>query len=161
MGYKCARRRPFHFCEPGLLRDGDLRLLLVERRSAIPSKGYVPAYTFAMEVDGARVGTIELRAGTTENIVRYGGHVGYAVAPEHRGQRYAARSLVLLRSLAKRHDIDPVWVTCNPENTASRRTAELAGAIYVETVPLPETSDMYQAGERYKCRYALATGERA
>jgi len=47
------------------------------------------------------------------------------------------------------------WITCNPDNAASRRTCELAGAVLVEIVDLPEDIDMYQEGERQKCRYRL------
>ncbi|MBT8495914.1 MAG: GNAT family N-acetyltransferase [Deltaproteobacteria bacterium] len=110
-----------------------------------------------MRVGRRMVGAIDLRAGTTDDIVRFGGHVGYSVDAEHRGARYAARSLMLLRILANAHGLDPLWITCNPDNIASRRTCELAGAVYVETVLLPETSDMYRDGDREKCRYRLAT----
>ena len=77
--------------------------------------------------------------------------------PEHRGRRYAARGVRLLLPLAARHGIDPLWITCNPENLASRRTCELAGAELVEVVDLPPGEEMYQAGERQKCRYRLPT----
>ena len=46
----------------------------------MPERGLVPAYRFEMRVDGERVGAIDLRAGTTDDIERYGGHVGYSVA---------------------------------------------------------------------------------
>jgi tagatose 1,6-diphosphate aldolase len=48
-----------------------------------------------------------------------------------------------------------VWITCDPENTASRRTCELAGADFIEIIDLPPDIDMYQDGERQKCRYRL------
>ena len=56
---------------------------------------------------------------------------------------------------AKQHGINPVWITCNPDNWASRRTCELAGARLIEIVDLPEHTDMYQKGERQKCRYRI------
>ena len=34
----------------------------------------------------------------------------------------------LLLPLARRHGLQTVWITCNPDNWASRRTCELAGA---------------------------------
>jgi tagatose 1,6-diphosphate aldolase len=52
-----------------------------------------------------------------------------------------------------------LWITCNPENIASRRTCEAAGADFVEIVDLPSDIDMYQEGERQKCRYRLKLGE--
>jgi predicted acetyltransferase len=51
--------------------------------------------------------------------------------------------------------LQTVWITCNPDNWASRRTCELAGAELVEIVDLPEDNDMYRKGKRRKCRYRL------
>ena len=42
-----------------------------------------------------------------------------------------------------------------PYNLPSRRTCEIIRAQYVDTVPLPETTDMYRMGDRLKCRYRL------
>jgi tagatose 1,6-diphosphate aldolase len=146
------------FHDPGELVDRDLELVLVEKRPGDPSIGYVPAYRFKMKRagrDGEELGSIELRVGNTERLVKYGGHIGYGVRPEHRGNRYAARACRLLLPLARSHDMQTLWITCNPDNIASRKTCELVGARLVEIVDLPEGSDMYQEGERKKCRYRL------
>lgn len=57
--------------------------------------------------------------------------------------------------LARRHGFNELWITSNPENIASRRTCEIAGAELAEIVDLPPRIDMYQEGERQKCRYRL------
>jgi predicted acetyltransferase len=152
----------FEFYDPGQLVDGDLTLVLYEAYPGDERRGYVPAYRFRMmrgdsRVDGRKqeVGRIELRVSNTHHIVMYAGHIGYRVLPIYRGHHYAARSCTLLLSLARRHGLNPLWITCNPDNYASRRTCELAGASFVETVDLPEDTDMYQMGERQKCRYRL------
>lgn len=81
--------------------------------------------------------------------------VSYDVDPEHRGHLYASRACKLLLSLARTHSLQFLWITCSPDNIASRRTCELVGAKLVEIVDLPEDTDMYQEGERHKCRYRL------
>jgi len=147
----------FEFHDPGKLIDKELELVLVERYPGNPAINYAPAYKFKMTLvgQGEEIGRIELRVGNTDHIVMYGGHVGYSVAPEHRGHRYATRACRLLLPLARSHGLKAVWITCNPENVASRRTCELAGAELVEIVDLPEDTDMYQEGERQKCRYRI------
>ena len=147
--------KDFAFLNPGVLVDGDVELILVETVPGDPEKNWVPVYRFDMRVDGKTVGRIALRAGNTHRLVMYGGHIGYEVAPEHRGHRYAVRSCRLILPLAGKHGLNPVWITCNPDNIASRRTCERAGATYVETVDLPKDIDMYQEGERQKCRYRI------
>ena len=143
---------------PGELSDRVLALELREIAAAIPERGWVPAYHFTMvrTDSGEPVGLFNLRVGSCESLCPYAGHVGYAVAEAHRGHRYAARSLGLVAPLAWRNGIVPLWITCDPDNHASRRSCELAGAEYIETVRIPAWHEMYARGKRFKCRYQLS-----
>lgn len=142
----------------GSLRDRDLWLDLRARDPAFPARGWVPAYRFAMRIDGVDhpVGRISFRVGSTPTIENYAGHVGYEVAPEFRGHRFAERSCRLLLPLARRHGFDTLWITCNPNNTASRRTCERLGAELIEIVAVPPDNDVFEPGGEVKCRYRLA-----
>ena len=141
--------------DPGELRDGELRLELVEFGPHTIHK--VPAYSFRMVHAGSaeELGNIRLRVGSTPHVERYAGHIGYGVHERHRGHRYAARSVRLLVPLARHHGLDPLWITCDPENVASRRTLELAGAKFVEIVNVPEDCVIRKDGHPLKCRYRL------
>ena len=55
------------------------------------------------------------------------------------------------------HDIDPIWITCYPDNMPSSRTCELIGAELINIVDLPKDIDLYLVGDREKCRYRLST----
>jgi tagatose 1,6-diphosphate aldolase len=148
---------PFQFLDPGELRDDDITLHLFATRPADPVRGWVPYYVFHIMIAGTerRAGEVQLRIGDTEHLRLYGGQIAYGVRPEYRGQHFAARAVRLLLPLARRHGFTELWITCNPDNIASRRTCELAGAEFVEIVDLPPHVDMYQEGERQKCRYRL------
>jgi tagatose 1,6-diphosphate aldolase len=138
------------------LRHGDLELRLADFSTHAFHR--VPTYFFRM-VSVSRdeeMGTINLRIGSTSHIERYAGHIGYGVYPPHRGRHYAARSVILLLPLASRLGISPVWITCDPENTASRRSLEIAGAELVEIVEVPEDCGIRRYGGKLrKCRYRL------
>ena len=143
--------------------DADLELVLVERFPGDSSIGFVPAYKFQMvraiqeapEGQQEELGEIHLRVGDTERLHLYFGHIGYKVVRQHRGHRYASRSIKLLFPLMRSHGMETVWITCDPANLASRRTCELAGAEPIEVVDLPEDTDLYQRGHRLGCRYRL------
>lgn len=138
------------------LRDGDMELRLVRRSAPDPRGSWTPAYHFEMRTTGGELaGWIDLRMGQSAEVRLYNGHIGYTVRERHRGHRYAARACRLLLSLARRHGLPELWITCNPDNTASRRTCEIAGAEYVETVDLPPDTDLYRRGDRRKCRYRI------
>ena len=145
----------FTFHDPGNLIDHDLELVLIETRLDDSMLEQVPAYRFEMRSvnQNILVGNIDLRIGNSQYLLMYAGHIGYGVEPQHRGHRYAARSCRLILPLAKSHNISPIWITCNPDNISSRKTCEILGAEFVETVALPKEIDMYTMGERFKCRY--------
>ena len=118
----------------------------------------VPARYYQILNDrGEHVGNINLRLNTGEAITRYAGHVGYEVFPQHRGHGYAAQSVRLLIPAARENGILTLWITCDPENIASRRTLERAGAEYVETIAVLYNHAIFLAGHPRKCRYRLST----
>ncbi len=145
------------FLEPGELRDGDLALVLQRTYRGSRSLGLAPNYAFSMihVQSGAHMGGIDLRLSSDHYITHYAGHIGYGVERPYRGQHYAARACRLLLPLAQKHGLSPLWITCNPDNVASRKTCEHLGATFVEIVPVPPESDLYRRGEREKCRYRI------
>jgi predicted acetyltransferase len=144
-----------HFIDPGPLIDDDLSLVVEQFHEQISDSRWVPYYRFRMLHTRTRyaMGNCSLRLGNTLHIVMYAGHIGYGVEPEYRGHHYAARAVRLLLPHALRHGINPVWITCNPDNLPSRRSCEIAGGHFVEIVDLPRDNPMYQLGERQKCRF--------
>ncbi|MBA2534011.1 MAG: GNAT family N-acetyltransferase [Rubrobacter sp.] len=157
MNADSRERSGFVFLEPGRLVEGDLELVLVGRSSGDPVQGRLPSYRFEMRLvgTGRHVGNVDLRVGDTHDLVMYSGQIGYSVLPGHRGNRYAARSCALLLPLAHEHGMSRLWITCNPDNLASRRTCEILGAELVETVDLPPDTPAYRKGERQKLRYKI------
>ena len=125
------------------------------------ASGQIPQYLFWMKLRPEYqmgiviAGSISLRIGESEDLRMYLGHIGYNVYPAARGNHYAARACKLLFTLARRHGMREMWITCNPENIASRKTCENLGMSYVETVNLPTDHILYQRGERQKCRYRI------
>lgn len=145
------------FIQPGELQDRELILVLDRYLKADPEREWLPVYHFNMLCEGKVAGRINLRVGNPDRIILYRGHIGYAVNPENRGRRFAARSVKLLLPLAAIHGLNPIWITCNPDNIASRRTCELAGADLVEIIDVPPDEETYKRGIFQKCRYRLST----
>jgi tagatose 1,6-diphosphate aldolase len=146
------------------------------RSVAEPSRHIAPSYTFWMRLrplafrqngrelfpdtrtalgEVAIAGSISLRIGHSVNLDKYLGHVGYHVLPPARGHNFAERATRLLLPLARVHGHRILWITCNPDNLASRRTCERLGASFVDIVPIPQENPLYAQGDRQKCRYKL------
>jgi predicted acetyltransferase len=127
----------FQFLDPGPLVDGDLEMVLVAAKPCCDTlHGVVPQYEFELRRTGTarKIGLIKLRIVLTAELKRYGGNLSYDVDEGYRGHKYAARGCRLLFPLARRHGLDSLLLTCAPDNAASRRTCELIGARYLDTI---------------------------
>ncbi|HEY32728.1 MAG TPA: GNAT family N-acetyltransferase [Dehalococcoidia bacterium] len=146
-GFELNDYRPF--------TDGEIEVVVRERYPGDEQRGLVPEYRFAIRLLGnpESIGIVSLRVGNTRHLVMYAGHIGYRIEKDYRGHRYAARACNLIRQVALDQGFKTLWITCNPDNWPSRRTCEILGCEFIEIVDLPEDTDMYQEGERRKCRY--------
>ena len=108
---------------------------------------WVPGTFLLADVDGAVVGRVSVRHELNDWLASEGGHIGYGVLPQHRGHRYAARSVRMLLPLARELHLNPLWITCDPDNIASRRTMELAGAELVEIEHAGHLVHVHHAGD--------------
>jgi tagatose 1,6-diphosphate aldolase len=129
---------------------------------ADPKRGWVPSYHFWMRLHPApqpppvRIGGgITLRVGSTHELEMYAGNIGYGVYPPARGHHYAERACRLLLRLARAHGMKRLWITCNPDNIASKRTCERLGCTLGGIVTVPTGHPLYLRGDREKCRYWL------
>jgi RimJ/RimL family protein N-acetyltransferase len=152
-------QEPFAFIDVALPPDGDLRLVLAGCVPAENGPWGVPAYAFSMQgPEGEYLGRIRLRVGWSEDVIRYAGHVGYAVEPAHRGHRYAARACRLIMPLAREHGMTHLWITCQPDNLPSRRTLELLCAECSGITDVPPEYPLDAGAERKKVCYRLGLG---
>lgn len=142
------------YIEPPRMLDGDLCLEFMSFYPGDSDAGLAPGYEFAMlqAQSGEPMGRLALRVGSAR-LLRYPSHVGYAVETAFRGHHYAARSVQLIMPFAAAHGIPVLWITCKPENAASRRSCELAGLRYADTVTVPRSHRMYGEGYRRLCRF--------
>ncbi len=150
----------FHFLDPGTPADEAIALMLASADPADLAKGNVPAYGFTIieREHVARAGSISLRVGDGDGILRYAGHLGYRVDEPFRGRRYAERACRLIAPLARRHGLGSLIITCDPDNAASIRTCERLGATLLETVDIPPEHKLFARGMRHKRRYRWLLG---
>lgn len=76
---------------------------------------------------GEVLGFLAVRHRLTPYLLEAGGHIGYSVRPGARRRGVAAAALAQGLEIAAGLGIDPVLITCDTDNTASRRTIEGAG----------------------------------
>ncbi len=142
------------FLDTAFLVNDEIQLCLQKTVAGDLEKDWLPAYHFIIcNQSGQNIGDCDLRIGHNAKTY-YGGNVGYQIQEEYRGYHYAGKACLLLFELAKKHHMDYLIITCNPDNYASRKTCEYAGGHLVEIVELPEDNDMrLEAGETEKYIY--------
>ena len=140
------------FLDTDFLESDEIKLVLERTAEADPVRKWVPAYYFRIcGKEGDVMGSCDLRIGYSEGLY-YGGHIGYAVDENYRGRHYAAKACLLLFELAKKHGMDHLFITCDPDNIASRKTCEFLKGELLEIAVLPEDNDMrVNDGDTEKC----------
>ena len=91
---------------------------------------YVPSYDYFAVDDDKLIGIIHIRIRLTNNLLRYGGHIGYAVNPNYWKQGYGTK--LLKEGLIKARDLiieDKVLITCDDDNIGSYKVIENNGGV--------------------------------
>jgi tagatose 1,6-diphosphate aldolase len=153
-----TKQPAFRFLDPGSLVDGDLELVLARAGYGDTRRGVVPQYEFDLRSTDTmlKMGLIKLRIRLTGELKLFGGNLSYDVDEGFRGHKYAARGCRLLFPLAKRHGLKSLLITCAPDNAASRRTCELIGAQYADTIEAEIEPGKY----RPTCRFVVSLEKR-
>lgn len=130
------------------LKTDEIFLRLERTCDERPEERWLPAYYFDICLnDGTKIGYCDLRIGHNDKTY-IGGNIGYGICEPYRGHHYSAKACKLLFKLAEKHGLQYLNITCDPANTASSRTCEIAGGRYLETADIPEDNEMYAEGKR-------------
>lgn len=87
--------------------------------------------------DDKVVAMIQIRHYFNEYLEKYAGNIGYSTRPSERRRGYAKESLRLALPYCKKLGLDKVLISCEPDNTGSRRTILSSGGVYESTVHEP------------------------
>ncbi len=140
------------------------RCLKMENKEYAAKAGRCPGKTFLLirEHDGRLVGTVNVRWDLNEQMLRFGGHIGYGIRPCERRKGYGKINLYLALKEADRVGLDRVMIGCAAANAASDKTIRALGGVLerCETDPSDgEMSNVYwiqvkASLRRYEAEYA-------
>ncbi|NQY80628.1 MAG: hypothetical protein HRT47_09970 [Candidatus Caenarcaniphilales bacterium] len=104
------------------------------------------------------MGDINIKNGFSQNIINYRGNIGFTVKEEFRGNKLALRSVKLITPVLKFLELEKIYIICNKNNLASKKTIELFGAEFIEEAKIPEDYEFiefYPEESRTKLSYLL------
>lgn len=123
------------FCDP---RAHDLLAHFEDMHHArnLPA-GWVGATTFWLVDDESCrfLGQIDIRHELTDSLLRYGGHIGYAIRLGEWNKGYGTLMLRLALPHAQELGITRCLITCDDDNPGSARVMEKNGFVLADKVP--------------------------
>ncbi|MDK8645626.1 GNAT family N-acetyltransferase [Staphylococcus condimenti] len=96
--------------------------LVSELKQRNLNKESVPDTTLFLFDNGEIIGAVNIRHYLNEHLKRIGGHIGYGVRPDYRGQGYAKKLLREGLEFLNQNDVGDALVTCDKSNIASAKT---------------------------------------
>lgn len=96
---------------------------------------YVPSYDYFAVDEEKFIGVIHIRVRLTENLLKYGGHIGYGVNPKYWNLGYGKEILKLGLEKAKNLILEEnILITCDDDNIASSKIIESNGGILKDKI---------------------------
>jgi predicted acetyltransferase len=99
-----------------------------------PFGEWVPMTFLVADVDGTLVGRTSIRHRLNEFLAHEGGHIGFGVVANHRGNGYATEILRLSVAVARDVGVERALVTCDDNNVGSTTIIERCGGVFDSVV---------------------------
>ena len=98
-------------------------------QTKLPSH-YVPSFDYFAVDDDKFIGVIHIRIRLTDNLLKYGGNIGYGVNPKYWKMGYGKEILRLgLEKAKKLIEEEKILITCDDDNIGSTKIIEANGGI--------------------------------
>ena len=112
-------------------------------QSKLPSY-YVPSYDYFAVDDGKFIGVVHIRIRLTDNLLKFGGHIGYGTNPKYWNMGYGKKILKLV--LEQYKDLieeNKILITCDDDNIGSYKIIEANGGILENKVENEEDGEIF------------------
>ena len=115
--------------------DDFLKRMRERETDKVREKGLVPATLYFLVDEKNKIcGALDIRHELNEYLEKFGGHIGYGIAPSERKKGYGKIQLKLGLEKAKKIGLKKVLITCDDNNIGSAKTIEACGGIYNDTL---------------------------
>lgn len=99
-------------------------------------EGLVPSTTMMLLANDDIVGMIDIRHKLNDNLLKFGGHIGYSIRKSQRNKGYATLMLKLALAKCKEYNIKKVLITCDKDNIASAKVIMNNGGKFENEIEL-------------------------
>ena len=114
--------------------------------------GHEQVWRITLHNNRREIGQISYRDGESRCVYYYG-HIGYHIDKPYRGHHYAARACMLIRGEIRMSGKTSAVITCDPENSPSRKVCMRLGCLWEGVVRVPEDLQKRYELNGQKCRY--------
>jgi predicted acetyltransferase len=122
---------------------------LIELEHNKNMKLYKPEYedqtTFVLVDDNNHIyGGVDIRHKLNDNLLKFGGNIGYLIRPSERRKGYGTKILALMLKECSKLGLNKVLVTCREQNIGSAKVIEKNGGIYENSLTKESENTTYR-----------------
>ena len=94
----------------------------LENKETIPACNVPSTLFLTIDIkNNELIGMIDIRHYLNQNLMSYGGHIGYSIKPSKRRLGYGTKQLSLALEECKKMNINEVLITCDEFNIGSKK----------------------------------------
>lgn len=102
-------------------------------------------YHIHLKATDEQIGKISIRIGHNKHSY-FNGNIGYEINEKNQGKKYALLACKMILTVAKYHDMQYLYLTCDASNIASQKIIEHLGARFLEIKTPPKDYIFYYEG---------------
>ncbi|XGC79369.1 GNAT family N-acetyltransferase [Bdellovibrio bacteriovorus] len=115
--------------KPGMKYGDMLEILRKEKAGIDLEPNRVPHTMLYAFVNDEIIGRVSVRHRLNDHLLKRGGHIGYAVAPRFRKNRYAGEMVKQVIPYLRRLSLQKILITCSDSNIPSCKIIEKIGGV--------------------------------
>jgi len=119
------------------LHNEKIELKIIDKNNGNDQELPYYYYDIFLKNSITQIGKISIRIGHNKHSY-FNGNIGYEINHEFQGKKFSFEACQLVLQVARFHNMDYIYLTCDQSNIASYKIIEKLGGVFIESIVPPK-----------------------